>query len=246
MRHFLGPLVITCLVAISATKLSAADPLQKLDPSKPVGAIVTEPEVRGSRVLTPEQNDRRILRWIAVDNDALLAWAEHAATHSKNEAVRAMAAEMADDHKQLAAKLKPQPAARTTDDARPRVRRERSAVLVQDGGRSRDGAPVYRPTDFVAVKEHVGAELDKIVRKEMGELEGDAFDRAFTAHMLFGHDAIITSIDVLDGNASATLHDELVAIRATLVSHREKLREFAATRGEGEGAAKSKKPTDSD
>jgi predicted outer membrane protein len=73
---------------------------------------VTEPEVRRSRVLTQEHNDRRILRWLAVDNNALLAWAEHAATRSKNDAVRAMATELTEDHKALADKLKPQAAQR--------------------------------------------------------------------------------------------------------------------------------------
>jgi predicted outer membrane protein len=217
--------VLGAFVVSFVSTASAQEIIKKIDPSQPAGAIVVNPTLNGGgSVLSPDENDRRIVRWLSVDHRGLLECAKFAADHSTNEAVKQFAREIAAEHEafhhQFAAHDEKRPA-----DAAPAAGNA-TAALVRDEGRSRAGSVIYRPTDFVAVKEQICNDLQKIALKEMEAIKSPEFDHAFLAHMVFGHQALIASVDALDDDATKSLQPRLTSLREMLDRHLVRAREL--------------------
>jgi predicted outer membrane protein len=200
----------------------AADPLDKVDQA--AGAIVEDARNFSLGVLSAEQNDKRIVHWLSVDNRGLAECAKFAAEHSSNEAVKNFARQVADEHgrfqDEVFAKRMDQPAADVKRDA------GATAALINDEGRVRDGKLLFRPTDFVAVKEKICKAMGDKAKKEMEALSGAEFDHAFTAHMVFGHEALAVSIDALDNDATDGLKDDLHKLHDMVDKHAAQAREL--------------------
>lgn len=217
-----------CLTACSAL---AADPVvQKIDPSQPVGAIVESPSSSG--VLSPDENDARIVRWLSLDNRSLIECARMAADRSSNSALKEFAKHVANDHQTFQEHFGTKHEAHKNDAAtngqtnNTNVQNgaktdtpNQQATLVNDDGRSRDGAVIFRPTDFLMVKERVCQKMQSLAKKEMEHLNGADFDKAFISHMVFGHEALTASIDALDGSASQALQPQLKELRDVVSKH---------------------------
>jgi predicted outer membrane protein len=217
-----------CYTACSAF---AADPVvQKIDPNQPVGAIVESHASTG--VLSPDQNDARIVRWLSLDNRALVDCARMAADRSGNSALKEFAQHVADDHQKFQDHFGKKHA--TAKDVQPKTgdaqngasadTQKEQATLVRDDGRSRDGAMIFRPTDFLMVKEHVCQKMQSLAKKEMEHLNGTDFDRAFISHMVFGHEALTASIDAVDNSASQALQPQLKELRDVVSRHLDEAR----------------------
>lgn len=212
----------TALVVGGTSGLWAQDAVRKIDPSEPIGAIVQDSAPRPAAVVSPQENDRRIVRWLTIDNRGLAECARGAADRSANPAVKQFAADVLREHEDFLKRFGPADDAETT--AQPRAadapsKPEQTAVLLRDDGASRAGAMIYRPTDFVAVKEEVCNAMKDVAEKQMESLPPQEFDRAFLAHMVFGHHALIASVDALDDTASADLKPQLGRMREMLEHH---------------------------
>lgn len=215
----------SCCFIVTAIMLlhdsaSADDPVRKIDPSQPVGTNVTLATPHGAAVITPQANDQRIVRWLTVDNRAVADCARLAADHAASAEVKQFAADVAKDHEDFAGTFGAQSNAPANDAAAKAVDRPTdAATLLHDEGASRAGAMIYRPTDFVAVKEQICKSMADIAHKQMEALPPQEFDRAFLAHMVFGHHALIASIDALNNTASPDLRPQLAKMREMLAKH---------------------------
>ena len=56
--------------------------------------------------------------------------------------------------------------------------RRRTAVLIQDDGKSRDSHVIFHPTDFLAVHEDISNHLHSKMKKEWEGVSAEEFDRA--------------------------------------------------------------------
>lgn len=203
----------------ACAQMFAEEPVKKVDPTQPGGAIVEDAAPISLAVMSPEQNDLRIVHWLSVDNRGMVECAKAAADRSSNEAVKSFAREVIAEHgsfqDKVFAKRLTQGAPNRANDAH----RGTTGALVRDEGRLRDGKLLFRPTDFVAVKERVCEQLQAKARKETESLSGPEFDHAFVAHMVFGHEALIASIDVLNNDATDGLRSDLGSFRNMLDKH---------------------------
>lgn len=195
--------------------LAAVEPaVQKIDPSQPVGAIIESPVVDRSvqaGIISPQQNDERIVRWLSVDNRGLIECSKLAVDHSTNDAVKQLAQRIVDEHQRFQNDFGKHSGNVSANNDRPNAPTQ--AGLVRDDGQSRGGALLFYPTDFLAVKEKTCDELHGRAKKEMQRLTVADFDKAYLAHMIFGHEALMVSVDVLDNNASQTLQPQLKTLQ---------------------------------
>ena len=205
-----------CAAAFGWTVASVA---RAEDPQKegPAGQALA---VAGA--ISPAENDAKILQWLKIDCDALAQCAEFGEKHATDEQVKALARTVVKDHKAWCEACK----AKTGEKTSAYVPAPRTAALVKDEGASRDGRAVYAPTDFVAVKQKVCDHMKSVGMKELKQLKGAEFDKAFLAAQAMGHEAAIASIDAVSGNASTELAAELKEAKAGLEKHLEAAREL--------------------
>jgi len=178
-------------------------------------------------VITPQENDRRIARWLDVDNESMIACAHMAESHAHNSAVKDLARTLNAEHKRMQERLKAfthyevptANAQRTTEPVKP------TATLLRDEGRSRDGRLTFAPTDFLQVKETVCKELRAKAEKEFENLKGAEFDHAFLAHMQIGHEAMLASLNAVRGGATQQLQVTLDEFRQTTEQHLKNVRQ---------------------
>jgi predicted outer membrane protein len=177
-------------------------------------------------MVTPEQNDRRIVRWLAVDNRMMIETARSAADKSASEPIKQFARTVAADHErhwanvegtELHAKKAPPP----NDEPKQKV-----AALVRDEGQTRDGGIMFRPTDFVAVKERICNQMHDQMMKQFEALDGASFDKAFLAHMTFAHQGMLVTIEAVDDNASDKLQPHLKAMHEMAERHLAEVRKL--------------------
>lgn len=167
-------------------------------------------------VISPQENDARIARWLMVDQQAIVDCCKIAQQQSGNENVKQFAQMMVTEHSSCLDKLegiRKAHASATDSDNRsnPIIGRSENAVvdpkkagvLVKDPeGKQRDGKLMYHPTDFVQVKEEICKQMKTKMAKEMKAITGSEFDRAFMMHMVAGHEAILASCQAVRPTAS--------------------------------------------
>jgi predicted outer membrane protein len=172
---------------------------------------------------TPEQNDRRIIRWLAVDNRMMVEAGRLAADKSASEPIKQFARTVAADHERHWAavegtELQAKPADKDAAAADANAKRQ-VAALVRDEGQTRDGAMMFRPTDFVAVKERICNRMHDQMMEQFEDLDGGQFDRAFLTHMTFAHEGLLATIEAVDDNASEKLQPHLKAMHEMAERH---------------------------
>ena len=199
------------------------------DPQNPANREEIARDISSPVAVPPGENDRRIARWLAIDNRIVLECAKLARERAVSSDIKNLAEKLVQEHEHCASTLdsvinaRPEVSgsARTdgeTDqlnaDGTPKLQdrtpnRERTAKLIEDAGTSRDNRLLYQPTDFLAVKESVANDLKSIADKEWDGVSGEDFDRAFVKHQIFAHEMLLSTIQAVRGNASAELQDSL-------------------------------------
>jgi len=236
---FLRAALIGVAILPACAQSFAEEPIKKLDPAQPAGAIVEDVAPVSVGVMSPEQNDLRIIHWLSVDNRGMVECAKSAADRSSNEAVKNFAREIAAEHGSFQEKVFAKRLEQGTQNRVEDARRGTTGALVRDDGRLRDGKLLFRPTDFVAVKERVCEQLQSKVRKEMESLSGPEFDHAFVAHMVFGHEALIASVNVLNNDATDGMKGDLKSFHDMLDKHLTRARDLQKQIRGGDTAARS-------
>ena len=191
------------------------------DDTPPSGTDVA----KAAGVVTPAENDARILAWLKTDCDSITKCAEDAVSRASSDDVKQYAQRVVDEHKKWHQTFKDfkKNDNRTSAYVPPA---DKTARVVQDDGASRDGRVAYSPTDFLDVKRKVCSHMEKVGEKAMKDLKGAEFDRAFIKHMEFGHEAAIASIDAVRGNASKELAENLDKAKEAMQSHLDKAKEL--------------------
>jgi predicted outer membrane protein len=197
-RHFL------CLLALSACyPMLSAQETRK--PDAPVIGITS-----------PEENDKRIARWLIVDVRGIIDCSQEALTRSSNENVKNFAQTMLQDHKACLGRLEQ---VRGVADVKPRsesnapvtrlenttVQPEKSAVLTKDDGQTRNGKIMYRVADFLVVKEALCERMKETMMKEMKQLSAAEFDEMYMKHMVMSHEMMLASCDIIAPYAQGDL-----------------------------------------
>lgn len=173
-----------------------------------------------ARVVTPQENDHRIARWLIIDNRMIFDCAKLAKDRAERANVRSFAETLTADHQKCLDDLnslsgKKAPQDKTTDGSEKKALgdnskdRSRTAVLVHDYGASRDSRMVFHPTDFLAIREDVFRHLNETTRKEWEGISGAEFDRAFLKHQILGHELLIATMQAIRPTASAELQSSI-------------------------------------
>lgn len=182
-------------------------------------------------IISPQENDRRIARWLAVDNDSLRGCAEMAEDRTENTRIKDLARAIVAEHKRFHERLNAFTQTTADDINNKQVPApSKTATLLKDDGRSRDGRVAFRPTDFLEVKETVCKELRSKAEKEFKDLKGAEFDNAFLAHMVFGHEAFIATLDAVKGDATQQLQTTLDDFRQVTDQHLKNVRNLRKDR----------------
>jgi predicted outer membrane protein len=206
-------LIAVAAVAAVGLGLAGEDkaaPKPKVEAVSPVG------------VISPQENDRRIARWLVVDNDGLRGCAAMVEDHSSNVRVKEMARSIVADHKRMDARLNAFTGV-ILEETRA-TEASKTATLLKDDGRSRDNRFAFKPTDFLAVKESVCKGLRSKAEEEFKSLKGTEFDDAFLAHMVIGHEALIANIDAVRNDSTQQLQTTLDEFRDLSVQHLKNVR----------------------
>jgi len=167
-------------------------------------------------IISPQQNDSRIARWLIIDQQAIVDCSKMAQERSTNDNVKQFAQMMVTEHNTCVDKLEAirkatdtatgsetrnNPVIGRTDNAV--VDPKRAGVLVKDPeGKQRDGKLMYHPTDFVQVKEEVCKHMKATMAKEMKAITGSDFDRAYMMHIVAGHEAMLATCKAVRPTAS--------------------------------------------
>ena len=210
-------------------------------PGESLARTAQPSDLPASGVISPRENDSRIARWLEVDNKMVLECAKIGKERSADPDVRAFADFVTTEHKkcvddlQAVAKDKKDdrvsPAAardegdrKTLGDTSPD--RRRTAVLIQDDGKSRASRMVFHPTDFVTVHEDVYKHLHSTMKKEWEAVSGQEFDRAFMKHQVMAHEMLLASMKSVRSNASAEMRKSLDAGIEKVTQHLKQAREL--------------------
>jgi len=167
-------------------------------------------------IITPQQNDSRIAHWLLIDQQAVVECSKMAQERATNENVKQFAQMMVTDHSACLDKL--EAIRKATPETTGSVNRNNSiisraenavvdpknaGVLIKDPeGKQRDGKLMYQPTDFVQVKEEVCKQMKATMAKEMKNITGSDFDRAYMMHIVAGHEALLASCKAVRPTAS--------------------------------------------
>jgi predicted outer membrane protein len=175
---------------------------------------------------TPEQNDRRIVRWLAVDHRMMVDSARLAADKSTDEAVKQFARTVAADHERHWGAVEGTELHAKPEEKLAATEGRQVAALVRDDGQTRDGGMLFRPTDFVAVKERICKRMHEQAMKQFEALDTAQFDKAFLTHMLFAHQGMLATIEEVDDNASDKLQPHLKGMHEMAERHLADLRKL--------------------
>ena len=195
-------------------------------------------DLPAARVMTPQENDHRIARWLIIDNRMIFDCAKLGKERAERADVRRFAEMLIADHQKRlddlnalsGKKVAQEKAADGSTKKNPESQekkienrnndaasglgdnspdRSRTAVLVHDYGTSRDSRMVFHPTDFLAIREDVFGHLNEIAKKEWEGLSGAEFDRLFLKHQILAHELLISTIQAIRPTASTELQSSL-------------------------------------
>lgn len=228
VRVFSGLSVGVLLIAMSAT---AEDDRTN---RRSNGVIETATSVAPAvGIISPQENDRRVAKWVGIDNDGMITFAEMAERSASASALKELARSIAVEHKRVQDTLKTftsvQIASRNGPAKPPAA--SQTAALLKDDGLSRNGQLVFRPTDFLDVKERVCKSLQSQAEGEFRKLEGTEFDHAFVTHMIFSHEAMAATIGAVKGDTTASFAKPLHELEQMTQKHLKELRRLRNEQG---------------
>jgi len=189
-------------------------------------------------VMSPRENDSRIARWLAVDNKMIVEGAKIGKERATSSDVKSFADAMLADHEKCvkdleavkgnkddgAAASRNQNDRKTLGDTTPD--RRRTAVLIQDDGKSRGSAAIYHPTDFLAVHEDVFNHMKNSMKKEWEGVSTEEFDRAFMKHQVMAHEMLLATMQSVRSTASTEMRKSLDDGIAKTKDHLKQAREL--------------------
>jgi len=197
-----------------------------------VAREATSGDVARMGIVSPAENDRRIARWLLLENRAILECSKEAQTRASNDNLKQFAQAMATEHEKCVNDLNNRRGTRSNDAAyapnrndnnrndngdverknNARVRdadTNKTAVLFKDDGQSRGGHVMYRPTDFLAVREDVCNKTKGTMKDLWRNLSGADFDKAYVMHMVAAHECLLANLKSLRPTASQEMQAEL-------------------------------------
>jgi predicted outer membrane protein len=181
-------------------------------------------------VMSPQQNDVAIARWLGIDNQMVIDCAKLGESQATNKEVKDFATQLVADHTKCMEDCKKKFSSTNNDTNNDNATEAKPAVVItNDGGASRDGRVFYRPTNFVDVKESVYKELKSKAEEQFKALKGAQFDEAFIKHQVMAHECILANIKVVRKNASKELAKDLDVMSEQLTSHLNRAKEISKT-----------------
>lgn len=249
--QFFGGVCLMCGIVVSAW---AVDPpnADKPNPDKPnpdkappaAGAVADQgATMQNFGMMTPQENDRRIIRWLDVDNKSIIECSQSVAGRSTRDDLKEFARTIVNDHDTFRNKLNAWSSQSTAQPAPQNGQRDAnnsgvfSATLIKDDGAARAGKMLFQPTDFVSVKEKVCDKLHNDAKKYFEKLSADEFDRAYVVHMTMAHEALIASIDAVSGSATPELQAHLKELKDAAQHHLDRLKELSSSLATAKTAA---------
>ncbi|MFT3881614.1 MAG: DUF4142 domain-containing protein [Gemmatales bacterium] len=176
--------------------------------------------ISSAGIITPQENDRRIVKWLMIDVRGVLECSKDAQAQTKNENVKQFAQTMVTEHHSCLDQMENyrKERGKATNElgqtGNPPVARaenvqvdpKKSGILVKDeAGRQRDGKMMYHATDFVQVKEDICNQMKAKMSKEMKALPASEFDRAYMMHMVASHEMLLATCKSVRKTASKDL-----------------------------------------
>ena len=188
------------------------------DSVKPVEPSIQVPSVG---VISAQENDRRLARWLSVDNNGMIGCAEWAADKTDNAEIKKLAGTIASHHKRIQETFNTLISAQppSLQPFRGAVTAATTATLIRDDGATRNGQIAFRPTDFLDVKERVCNSLHQKAEREFRNLKNTEFDRSFVTHMLFAHEAMIETLEAVKGDATPAFQTQLADLEHAAQKH---------------------------
>jgi len=194
---------------------------------------------------SPQENDRRIVRALKLGNQGEVELAKLAQKKATSESVKNFANMMVEDHQKCLDELKLiHDQSKSNKDVRDEpsgakievkdgnetrvLDANRTAVVIKDDGKSRDGKMMIRAIDFLAVKEQVCKETLNACKDEMNKLEGSEFDKAFMGKMVGSHTEMLATCKALKGYASQNLAELINRGEEKTKEHLEKAKQICS------------------
>jgi len=196
-----------------------------------VAREATSSDVARMGIVSPAENDRRIARWLLLENRAILECSKDAQTRASNDGLKQFAQTMATEHQKCVDDLSNRrgadgnraayvaPNRNQNDNANAVERRNnarvrdadsnKTAVLFKDDGQSRGGHVMYRPTDFLAVREDVCSKTKASMKDLWRNLSGAEFDKAYAMHMVAAHECLLANLRAIRPTASQDMQAEI-------------------------------------
>ncbi len=195
-------------------------------------------QISTTGITSPAENDRRIARWLIIDQQAVIECCKMAQERTSNENVKRFAQTMLNEHNTCLEKLErvrgQSNASETDRPANSPVTRieqaqvdpKNTGIVIKDDGRQRDGKMIYRAADFLQVKEEICNHMKSVMMKEWKPLSSADFDRAFMKHMVAGHEMLLASCKAVRKTASNELQTMLDQDMEKLAVHLKQTREL--------------------
>ena len=209
-----------------AVALTSGSSVWAQRPGEGVARAARPNDLPAAGVISPRENDRRIARRLEIDHKMIFECAKIGKERSANSAVRTFADAMTVEHRKCLDDLKAIAKDTKDDGASASATRDegvknslgdttpdrrRTAVLIQDEGKSRASGVIFRPADFLAVDEDVYNHLQKTMKKEWEAVSAEEFDRAFMRHVVMAHEMLLATMKSVRPTASTELRKSLDA-----------------------------------
>lgn len=246
-------LALAGVLACGSSYCSAAEPAVAAAPTDSVVRTALPSDMPAIGMISPQENDRRIARWLSIDNNMVLECAKTGVSKAKSPAVKNLAETLVAHHEKCAAELKDAVSKKgdvsvrteaANDSAEAKAREEkkaaenrnkpaladttpdrsRTAVLVQDEGRTRDARNLFTPTDFLSIQEKVAADMQSFAKKQIDAIPESEFDKAFIHHQIMAHECCLANAKAVRSNASAEMQASIDKGVEKLNAHLEAIR----------------------
>lgn len=154
----------------------------------------------------PSQVDRELASWLTVDNRGEIALAELAREKASNSDVREFAETMIDEHSKMVEQLQP------FTGVQPAGARSRRRAPQSGEGNNREGQSLNRgqgQLNLVRLKQQLGQQCVSSASEELGQKEGDEFDKCYIGMQIAMHMQMLDTLKVFAHYASEDL-DQLI------------------------------------
>jgi predicted outer membrane protein len=161
------------------------------------------------------QLDRELASWLTVDNRGEIALAQLAKEQASNSDVREFAETMIDEHSQMVEQLQ-----RFTGNSRGGARgRSRLQAEEQNPNDGRAMRPASGQLNIVRLKQQLGQQCVSSAKEELGQKEGDEFDKCYIGMQIAMHMQMLDTLKVFSHYASEELDQLIEEAEGTTEEH---------------------------